>query len=366
LSEAVAVIGSDGRLTLSNPAFAKLWKVSPKELPLGIHISEILELGQKYFNYSGPWEDFKGLMIQSITDRIPKKGQMKRKDKVLLEYSYTPLPDGGNLISYTDITNNDRIKQVLIQKNNALENADRMKSEFVAHISYELRSPLNSILGFTEMLSKNYFGPLNDKQSEYIAGIHEASSQLLDLINDMLDLSSMEAGYASLNLGEVNIKTILESVLDLIEPHAHKKGLEFKGYFPSQLGFMWGDDRRLKQILSNLLMNAVQFTPSGGKVSLEVSHLGDEIMFLVKDTGCGISKKDQRRLFKKFERGTIGVGGGHQGAGLGLALVKQLVDLHGGKVSLRSMLNEGTEVICCFPVSNVCGLHSKDVFEGAA
>lgn len=359
LSEGVMVVGGDGRLTLYNQAFCKIWKLSPKDLAHNPHISDLIDHGQKFLETKGSWDDFKQTMIQSLTDRSPKKGKIKRKDKMVLEYCYTPLPDGGNLVSYTDVTSNDKVKQVLVQRNDALEKADRLKADFIAHVSYELRSPLNSILGFTEMLSKKYFGPLTDKQDEYISNIQEASSQLLSLINDILDLSSMEAGYASLQFSEINIKKMVQGVMEMVEPLTFQKGVEFKGFFPKNTLYMWGDERRLKQILTNLLFNAIQFTSSGGSINLYVTIIDDTIVFSIKDTGCGISKKDQRRLFQKFERGSIGSNGGSQGAGLGLAIVKQLVELHGGQVKLTSKIKEGTEVTCLIPLHKSCPISSN-------
>ncbi len=234
------------------------------------------------------------------------------------------------------------------ERNEALETADRLKSEFIANVSYELRTPLNAIVGFAEILENQYFGELNERQLEYSQAIVESSQRLHTLINDILDLATIEAGYLRLDLDEVDLHPLLESVYNLGFERARNRGIELVLDCATDIGAQTGDELRLKQALFNLLSNAVKFTPEGGRVTLSARRREDGVELSVADTGVGIAEADQDRIFESFERG----GGGRQsGAGLGLSLVKRLIELHGGRVILESQAGEGTCVTCFIPAT---------------
>ena len=221
------------------------------------------------------------------------------------------------------------------------------KSEFIANVSYELRTPLNAIIGFAEILDRQYFGALNARQMEYSRGVVEASQRLLALINDILDVAKIEAGYLHLEPAPTDIVALLANVETLARERVRNRQLAFESECEPGIGILMVDERRLKQALYNLISNAIKFTPEGGRILLSTRRQGADLVMTVSDTGVGIAPEDQSRVFGKFERGS----GQHRqiGAGLGLALVKSLIELHGGTVELASSPGQGTRVICRIP-----------------
>jgi signal transduction histidine kinase len=266
----------------------------------------------------------------------------------VLDFATVPLPDGAVLLSYLDVTAAINMERALRERNEALETADRLKSEFIANVSYELRTPLNTIIGFTEILAGKYFGDLNDRQTEYSAGILESSNHLLMLIDDILDLATIEAGHMSLELNAIDLKTLLSSSLGLIRERARQKMINLKEDCPEDIGPIVADERRLKQALFNILSNAVKFTPENGTIRMSAQREGDTVVLTTSDSGIGINAEDQERVFEKFERGSSAEAR-RSGAGLGLSLVKSFVELHGGTVELQSAADVGTKVICTLP-----------------
>ena len=356
LAEGIAVYGSDGRLRLSNPAFLALWTLTPDDVAGQPHVSEIIEKTRPFFDTGEDWSAQREEMISRALDRDAGSGRIERSDHSILHYVTVPLPDGGVLNSYLDVTDSARVEQALRRINDALETADQLKTEFIANVSYQLRTPLNAIMGFAEILNHEYFGKLNDRQSEYTRSITDASERLLALINDILDLATIEAGYMSLNYQQVDVKAVLQSVYDLTHEWAGKQNLTIRVDPKVKASKIQADERRLKQALHNLVSNAIKFTPAGGVITLSSKRDRDRIWLYVKDTGVGIDEAEQGRLFGRFERG---YGHHDQGVGLGLALVKSLVEMHGGRVEMNSQPGEGTTVSCVLPVRS-----AQDEAEG--
>jgi len=245
------------------------------------------------------------------------------------------------------VTDTARYERVLRERNEALETAGRLKSEFVAHVSHELRTPLNAVIGFADILTNQYFGDLNPRQLDYARGILQSSQQLLGLINDILDLATIEAGYMVLETGRVEIFDMLKTVLALTRARARSRELEIALSCPPDIGAIAADERRLKQALFNLISNAIKFTPPGGAIRIEAERRESELLLTVADSGIGIPPSDQARMFEKFERGMP-----RSGAGLGLSLVKSLIDLHGGAVTIDSAAGRGTTITCRLPTAS--------------
>lgn len=350
LFEGVAVFASDNRLKLINPAFAKLWKLSGKSLEPGCHISDIIEQIKGFFDYGDNWESYKEKIIHNITDRIPKNGRLTRKDDSLLEFTYVPLPDGAHLISYSDVSDSYRAEKALRERNHALETADRIKSEFLHSFSFDLKAPINTIIGFGEILSDQYFGALNSQQNTYCKGILDSSHQLLNLVNDIIDLATIEAGQMNLNLQPVDTKSVLNSVASIVSKRIEDKKITMTVNCAADIFEFIADERRLKQALLNLLQNAIKFTQNGGRISIAASRIGHNLHISVTDTGAGISRKDQKRIFRKFERTEEAIDR-YDGIGLGLSLVKSLIELHGGRVVISSKQKNGTKVTCVIPMN---------------
>jgi signal transduction histidine kinase len=347
LHEGVAVFGGDGRLRLSNPEFARLWNLTPDDLADNPHVADLAEKIRGLFPQEADWSELKSQIIARVTEPESRTGRIERSDHKVIDYAVTPLPDGAALLTYIDVTDRLRVERALRERNMALEAADRLKTEFIANVSYELRTPLNAIIGFTEILGNEFFGKLNDRQKEYTRSILQSSHGLRNLINDILDLATIEAGYLELELAPVEVGGLLNGVLQLTRERARERDLSIVVECPADIGVLSGDERRLKQALFNLVSNAIKFTPAGGRITLKAAREADALALSVSDTGIGIAREDHERVFERFERGP---GQGRQaGAGLGLALVKSLVGLHGGTVAIDSARGAGTTVICRLP-----------------
>ena len=351
LFEAIAVFGSDGRLKLHNPAYRRIWGLSEADLYGEPHVSDIVEKIRHFYNDAGDWPAVRDGMIARITAEAAWSGSTERSDGSTLQLATMPLPDGNVLFTCLDVSDTARVERALRERNEALETAARLKSEFIANVSYELRTPLNAIIGFAEILNNQYFGTLTPRQSEYSRGILESSQRLMQLINDILDLATIEAGYLALETGSVEICDMLEAVAVLSRERARMQDVTLSIRCPRDIGALKADERRLKQALFNLVSNAIKFTPPGGLIRLEAridEDTGDVILAVI-DTGIGIAASDQQRVFEKFER--AGPRGHDAGAGLGLSLVKSLIELHDGAVTIHSGVGEGTTVLCRLPAS---------------
>ncbi len=347
LHEGVAVFGADSRLKLYNSQFRKLWRLSEGDLEGEPHFNEIFDAVHEAFGRPGEWAEQHPRTSALIAERRALHTTIDRPDGGVVEFATLPLPDGNLLATYVDVTDRVRIERALRERNEALRAADRLKTEFIANMSYELRSPLNVILGFIEILDQEYFGGLNEKQKTYCAGIIESSHRLLALVNDILDLASVEAGQMELDLSVFSIEDLLASVIDLTRENARSRGIALELDTAPDLGEMTADARRLRQVMMNLLSNAYQYSPEGSRVVVRARRGEDAITVSVRDQGIGIKTEEQDRIFERFERGDRTRGG--YGAGLGLALVKSFVELHGGAVALVSDIDEGTEVTVSLP-----------------
>jgi len=349
LFDGVAVFGEDGCLKLSNPTFRRMWKLEEEFTTGSPHIGAVLEHCRALLPVRDSWDRAKPAIMARVTNRRVRQGRVKLSDGVVAAYALVPLPDGGVLASCRDITDSVRVERALRERAEALEQADRVKADFIANISYELRTPLNAIIGFTEILNNQYFGTLNQRQLEYTEGVLEASQHLLTLINDILDLAVIEAGRMVLDIEPVSIKGVVDSVAQITGEWARGQELTLETNVPADIGIIQADERRLKHALFNLVGNAIKFTPAGGRVSIAAQRAGQQVAISVEDTGMGIPEDDANRVFDTFVRGKD-KHGRPAGAGLGLALVRSLIDLHGGRVEMHSKPGVGTKVTCWLPL----------------
>jgi len=357
LHEGVAVFGEDGRLKLSNPNYVRLWNI-PEELAKSEpHVRDIVDKCKPLYLYDD-WDSFKQSHIQQMQMREMRSQQLERADGKVIDWRKVPLPDGATLITYLDITDSSQLERSLRERNEALQEADRLKSEFLANVSYELRSPLTSISGFSEMLSQEYFGTLSEKQREYVDGIYHSSQRLMQLINDILDLASIEAGYMRLEVTLFDISKMMKSVSSLIQERTREHGLKLKVECPAKFGKMLGDETRIKQILFNLLSNAIKYSNSGDAISFGVkTRENDEIVIWVQDQGQGIPHAEQQAIFDTFYKGKSNESAKaksakRSGTGLGLSIVKSFIDLHGGRIDVMSEPGKGTRFECVFQREN--------------
>lgn len=355
LHEGVAVFGSDGRLRLSNAAYAQIWGLSQPWLDEKPHVREIADRVRHLIDVpEEEWQELKDSVVAMTTERESRRGRFVRADGRVIDWRKMPLTDGSCVFSYIDATANARAAEALRQRNEALQTADRLKSEFIANISYDLRTPLNAIIGFSELLLQQYRGKINDEQKEYLTSIVTSAEQLTSLIDDMIDLASIEAGYMELDPGEINIREMLRSLAGLWRKQAESRGLTFTLTCPEDIGTLQGDERRLRQALFNLLSNAFRFTPDGGIVELSAERHEKELLLRVKDNGIGIPPDEQESLLGRptFNRSARGRRR-RAGAGVGLTLAKSLVEMHGGWLEFDSQVNRGTMVTCHLPMEGI-------------
>jgi GAF domain-containing protein/anti-sigma regulatory factor (Ser/Thr protein kinase) len=248
---------------------------------------------------------------------------------------------------------NVRLFNEIQEKGRQLEVANKHKSEFLANMSHELRTPLNAIIGFSEALLEKMFGEMNEKQEDYLKDIHSSGEHLLSLINDILDLSKVEAGRMELEISDFSLPAALQNAMTLVRERAQNHGIALEFHVDPQLGEIRADERKLKQIVLNLLSNAVKFTPDGGRVELDARMNGGSVEVSVKDTGVGIAEKDREAVFEEFQQVGHDYTTKHEGTGLGLALTRRFVELHGGKISLESEPGKGSTFTFTLPLTPV-------------
>jgi len=349
LAEAVAVFGSDGRVRLHNPAFQRMWKLSREALDEHPHVEAITAWCQALHDDNAVWRNLRAA-VTAIDNREPVATRIERRDGAVIELSTVPLPDGATLVAFRDMTDTVNVERALRERNEALETADSIKIDFVHHVSYELRSPLTNIIGFANLLGDPAFGPLNQKQAEYLGYITASTNALLALINNILDLATIDAGAMTLNLGEVDIRASMEAAAEGVQDRLVKNRITLDIRSPANIGTFVADERRLRQILFNLLSNAVGFSPAGGNVTFIAERRPNAVAFSVTDRGPGIAPEAKEKVFEWFE--TDSMGSEHRGPGLGLSLVRSFVELHGGTVTIDSVPGQDTTVTCVFPVQH--------------
>ena len=244
---------------------------------------------------------------------------------------------------------NVRLFREIAEKSHQLEVASQHKSEFLANMSHELRTPLNAVIGFSEVLLQRMFGELNDKQNEYLKDIYASGQHLLSLINDILDLSKIEAGRMELEMTDFDFPTTLDNTLTLIRERAGRRGIALHLRIDERLGQLRADERKIRQIVLNLLSNAIKFTPEGGRIEVAAVPRDEFVEVSVSDTGIGIAPEDQEAVFEEFRQ--VGTAAKKvEGTGLGLALSRKFIELHGGRIWVQSQVSVGSTFTFTIPV----------------
>jgi signal transduction histidine kinase len=352
LQEGIVVFGADGRLKLNNPIYAKLWNLDFEFLQSSPHMLDIFAKTSNCF-LSEELEWLKQQFIETLNNRQISNYQLELVSGRVFSCMAIPLPDGATLITYCDVTDSTLVERSLRELNKALQDADRIKTEFLANVSYELRSPLTSIMGFSEALGQEYFGELNQHQKEYVEGIFNSSQYLMSLINDILDLASIEAGYMKLDVSRFDVRNAAIAVLSLVQERIKEAKLQLQFECQPNIGTMIGDEKRIKQVVFKLLSNAIKFNRSGGNIILTLNEImPDNIIITIEDTGIGIDIEEQESVFNKFYQNQHNKQSGRSGAGLGLSFVKSFIELHGGTISIESSKNVYTKVCCILPREN--------------
>ncbi|CDP51336.1 FIG056333: sensor [Devosia sp. DBB001] len=350
LSESVAVFGTNGRLTLSNPQLSKLWKLPINQLGANPHIDQIAEACGEVMPEDGAviWRDLKRRIIDLNPMRADTTGRIARADGCLVDYAVTRLPDGQTMMTFMDVTDSANYSRVLKERNDALVTADRLKDAFVQNVSYELRSPLTNIIGFADLLSSEDMGPLNDKQRAYTDYIRASSVTLGVLIDNILDLATVDAGIAELRPAAVDIPAVVEKAragLAATFPDiGGERPLDIVVDVPTGIAPIQADSTRLVQVLYNLLSNAARFSEPGGEIRLSVEERGERVLFIVEDDGAPMTDETRAAMLDPVQ-----TSGRQRGAGLGLAIVRTFVSLHGGTISMEKREPRGNRVVVNLP-----------------
>lgn len=347
LNEGITVFGFDGRLKLFNEGFTNIWEVSNDFLKADPHAYDVLDRCSKLIKSSDDIEGLKTMIVGGEVKKEASSGQFRLSNDKVINYSLVPLPDGAVLLIFIDVTDSFRVEYSLRKHNEALEEAQNIKTDFLAHMSYELRNPLNSVLGFAELLEKEYQGPLNDQQHQYMRNILSASDYLLDLINDILDLSVIEAGGLSIEAEEFNLPDLIDNVIKKIDERVKQKKIHLNVEYDPALITVKADPKRIQHCVSNLLSNAVKFTSDSGHIDVRTWQDEQNYFISIRDDGIGIEPDETEEIFEKFYTGSNVPKG--KGTGLGLSLVKIFVEIHGGEIIVQSDLGVGSELTCKLP-----------------
>ena len=343
LYEGIAVFGSDGRLKLYNPAFRQLWNLAPDMVANEPHVAQIADAVKPYFEQRADWDDLRHRIITEVADRTLRNVRLERVDGKIIDIAAIPLADGGRLFKYTDVTDSINMERALTERNEALMAADRLKSEFIANVSYEFRTPLNAIIGYAELLARQYFGEMNERQLEYSSAILDSAQNLILMIGDVIDVAAIEAGYIQLEPALVDIRQLIESISRLFQQRARSRNIDLVLELPAEIGTIRADPQRLKQALGNLLSAAIGAAPGGrsivigakrGETELEI---GIAVRSAPDEFGLDIGPDSDSAQARSSTRG------------LGVALARTLVELHGGRLATESGA-AGRRIISILPI----------------
>lgn len=349
LREGVALFGTDGRLKLSNPAMAQLWRLDPATLAAGPHIDDVCRRASEFAPADPVWAEVRAFVAGLHDARTGFTRRIARGDGAVVDLNAAPLPDGATLLTFSDVTAGVNVERALTERNRALTEAETLRNDFVHHVSYELRSPLTHIIGFIELLNDGGVGPLNAKQREYAGYILKSSNALLAIINDILDLASIDTDAMTLSLGEVDIRATIAAAAEGVQDRLEENEIRLQIVAADDVGRFVADGKRVRQILFNLLSNAIGFSAPGQTVTLAALRREGEVVFKVSDQGRGIPPEILDKVFDRFSSHTMG--SRHRGVGLGLSIVRSFVERHGGKIFIDSAPGEGTTVTCVFPAA---------------
>lgn len=347
LEEAIALFGSDGRLKLFNPAFSKFWNFDGAFLQKEPHVDQLVSDAAVIREAGAAWQEIKFGITGMESERRALRGRLTASDRIL-QYSSVPLPDGNTLLTFSDISDPAKMERALRDRTEALEAADRLKNAFLSNVSYEVRTPLTSILGFAETLDLGLVGELSPKQREYVLDIKRSSEELKAIIDAIIDLSAIDAGAMELKLARLDVAEVLQAVAEKLSPTMTRRDQTLSIELAEDSLAFVGDAMRVEQIVSNLLSNAIGFSARGSQVRMGAKRSGTNIQIWIADSGRGIDPEFQKKAFERFQSKPLP--GSHRGPGLGLSIVKSFTELHGGNVSLISKLDRGTTVVCSFPV----------------
>lgn len=348
LFEAIGVFEADGRLHLWNNKFREVWGFEEAFFAGHPHVDALAEAAAAKLSASGRATIIREAVRSATIERTQKIGRLAMKDGRHFEFAAVPLPDGNALLALLDITDSRKVERVLRDRADALEESDKVKTAFVANMSYELRTPLTSISGFAEMLDQGFGGALEPAAKDYVAAILESTDRLSGLVDRVLDLTQSDAGSLPMDRKPIELAVLLLDAARDHMPAATAKSLDFAIEIDPGVGATRGDAKRLRQAFDHLLDNAIVFTPEGGRILFHASGDAKSAQIVVSDNGPGMDVAAQAAALDRFSRVTEARDGG-SALGLGLPLAKQFVEAHGGTLTLMSEPGEGTAISVVLP-----------------
>ena len=354
LNEAVAVFGSNGKLKLFNPALEELWQSTDITIAEGLHVARVIEKWTDSISNEGDLENILGKVTGFDDERASLQGRLQLRDDSTLKYSLVPLPDGQTMLTFANVTASVNFEKALKDRAEALEESGHLKSKFIQHVSYELRAPLTTISGFGELLETAGIGKMNSKQAEYLSHINESAGQLCAIVDDILDLTSIDAGTMILDLVQVDFEKTVDEALQSLAPVMEAKKISTEIDIADKSRRMTGDGERLSQILHNLLSNAVNFSPYGGRISIQANVVSDYHEIRISDEGPGVAAEMKSSVFDRFEGRSPD--GKRQGTGLGLSIVKSFIELQGGSIAVCESYERGACFVCRLPLDPENGM----------
>ena len=363
LGEGLSVFDPRGRLIARNSRFCELLGLAA-DLPIGTPLGEILswQASHGFFGDVDPQAEAAHRLeafyrnVPTIKERVTPTGQT-------LQIRRSAMPDGAVVSVYSDITELRAGERKLLQARSQAELANHSKSEFLANMSHELRTPLNAIIGFSEIISQELFGPIaNEKYLEYIRDVHSSSLHLLSIINDVLDMSKIEAGKLELQKETVTLQNVIADVIRIVHERAGSRGIALEPKLPAEPAVIWADERAMKQIFLNLLSNAIKFSHEAGKVCIRISiEPANFALIEVEDRGIGMDEDERERALQPFGQAKPATTRNYGGTGLGLPITKGLVEAHGGTLTIDSRAGQGTTVRVALPLQPPSPLLDDDL-----
>jgi len=349
LFEAISVFASDGRLYLWNRRFLEDWELDEEWLAEHPRVDELVPaMARKLVNPTAAAQ-IREMVRQTTSERQSSNGRISMTDGRHFQFAAVPLPDGNALFTMVDVTDSSRIEAALRERAAALEEADRVKTDFVANMSYELRTPLTSIGGFAELLAGGYAGKLSAKGDDYVAAILESVDRLSKLINDVLDLTTGDTRGVALERERVDVGGLCRAALETGRVRAAEKAQKLEAEISPSAGYVFGDARRIRESIEHVLQNAVAYSDRKGRIVLTADGDEDNAIIRITDNGSGIAPEDLPRVFDRFDRVVEAGVRGEAALGLGLPLTRQFIEAHGGTVELQSKKGKGTTVTLTIP-----------------
>jgi signal transduction histidine kinase len=349
LFEAISVFASDGRLYTWNRRFLEDWELDEEWLTTHPRVDELVPaMARKLVNPTAA-AHIREMVRQTTNERQSASGRISMTDGRHFQFAAVPLPDGNALFTMVDVTDSTRIEAALRERAAALEDADRVKTDFVANMSYELRTPLTSIGGFAELLQGGYAGDLSAKARDYLSAIVESVERLSKLINDVLDLTTGDARGVVLEKERVDVAGLCRAAVEAVKPRASEKDQVLDLEIAPSVGHVFGDARRLRESIEHVLQNAIAYTDAKGRIRFSADGDKKQVVITILDNGSGIDAEDLPRVFNRFDRVAEAGVRGEAALGLGLPLTQQFIEAHGGSVELQSEPGRGTKVTLTVP-----------------